>query len=364
MEGPHRLALLAQVKVAQPTNILIVLHGAIGDVVRALPLAVRIKKAWPETRITWSVEPIASDILIGHPAIDELLIFNRSGGFKEFRAFQKLVRSKKFDLVLDLQRHLKSGLVSKSSGAPVRLGFHPANSKELNFLFSNRRIDKFPSYFSKIHHYQKFGDLLGLPPSEPLEFGLSFTKETIDNVDSALRAACLVSEAPLPGPEKRVAILLGSSWKSRRWTSDAWAVVCEKIVSEFHALPIFCGSAQDEPQAEEIARRLKLSEYASVVGRTNLRELGYLLSQVKSAVSMDSGPMHLASAVGTKVVSLWGPTDPRKSAPYGSENLAIQSAIGCNPCWRRECPGLQTLCLSAIPPEVVMLRLGEIHAQG
>ena len=348
-------------KISQPKNLLIVLHGAIGDVVRALPLAVRIKKAWPETRLTWSIEPIASDILTGHPAVDETLIFKRSGGLKEFRKFIGLIKSKNFDLVLDLQRHLKSGLVSGCSGAPIRLGFNMINSKELNFLFSNHRIPKFPQYFSKIQHYQKFGDLLELPANNPLEFGLVFSPETIKNVEEALRASCLVSDAPLPEPKRRVAILLGSSWKSRRWSSDSWAKVCERIVTELHALPILCGSPQDEAQAEEIIRRLKISEYASMVGRTNLRELGYLLSQVKSAVSMDSGPMHIASAVSTPVVSLWGPTDPRKSAPYGSENLAIQSAIGCNPCWRRECPGLQGLCLSAIPPEVIMMRLSEIH---
>ncbi len=124
-------------KIDQPKNLLIVLHGAIGDVVRALPLAVRIKRAWPNTRLTWSVEPISSDILVGHPAVDELLIFKRREGFKEFKKFLKLVESKEFDLVIDLQRHLKSGLVARSSKAPVRIGFNQANSKELNFLFSN-----------------------------------------------------------------------------------------------------------------------------------------------------------------------------------------------------------------------------------
>lgn len=348
-------------KISQPKNLLVVLHGAIGDVVRALPLAVRIKKAWPETRLTWSVEPIASGILVGHPAIDELLVFKRSGGFSEFRGFLKLIKSKNFDMVLDLQRHLKSGLVSFSSGAPVRLGFNQANSKELNFLFSTKRLPKLPTNYSKIRHYQKFGDLLELPQSEPLDFGLRFSPEIKENVERMLHEACLVSEAPLPEPARRVAILIGSSWKSRRWTSEAWASVCERIVSELHALPILCGGPQDEVLAEEVTQRLKTSEYASMVGKTNLLELGYLLSQVKSAVALDSGPMHMASAVGTPVVSLWGPTDPHKSAPYGSEHLAIQSAIGCSPCLLRECPGLQSLCLSAIPPEVVMLRLGEIH---
>lgn len=350
-------------KISQPKNLLVILHGAIGDVVRALPLAVRIKKAWPETRLTWSIEPIASDLLLGHPAVDEMIIFKRAGGLKEYRNFLKLIKSKNFDLVLDLQRHLKSGLISYNSRAPVRLGFNIANSKELNFLFSTHRLPKFPSHYSKIHHYQKFGDLLELPVSEPLDFGLQFTAETKSNVNKILNDACLVSEAPLPEASRRVAILIGSSWKSRKWTPDAWAKVCERIVTELHALPILCGGPQDEVLAEEVTRRLKISEYASTVGRTNLRELAYLLSEVKSAVAVDSGPMHIAAAVGTPVVSLWGPTDPRKIAPYGSESLVVQSAIGCSPCLLRECPGLQSLCLSAIPAEVVMLRLSEIHGQ-
>jgi heptosyltransferase-1 len=350
------------VSVSQPKNLLIVLHGAIGDVVRALPLAVRIKKQWPETRLTWAVEPLASDMLHEHPAIDEVIIFRRSGGYKEFRAYCKRIKGKNFDLVLDLQRHFKSGMVSRATGAKTRLGFHTKNTKELNFINSTDRIDYQPSYFSKIHHYQKFGDWLGLVPEEKLDFGLKFSDAVIQNAEASLRTACLVSEAPLPERDRRVAVLIGSSWESRKWATASYIRLCELIVSELHALPILCGGPNDESLAGEITRRLPISEYASVVGRTSLRELAYILSNVKSAVGMDSGPMHIASAVMTPIVSLWGPTDPRKSAPYGSENYVIQSAIGCAPCWRSNCPGLQGLCLSAIPPEIVMHRLSEIHA--
>src|SRR5512140_1133778 len=104
-------------------RILIVLLGAIGDVIRALPLALRVRAAYPAARITWAVEPAAAPLLEDHPALDERLVFDRAGGARAFVRFLRRVRAARFDLVLDLQRHLKSGIISAATRAPVRVGF-------------------------------------------------------------------------------------------------------------------------------------------------------------------------------------------------------------------------------------------------
>jgi len=351
------------VEVSQPKSLFILLHGAIGDVVRALPLAVRIKASWPDTRLVWGVEPLSAGILQGHPAVDEIIIFDRKSGWNGFKRYIAEIKAQQFEMVLDLQRHLKSGLISFLSGARIRIGFHWKDSKEGNFLFSNRRIPKFSEEQSKLLHYQEFGDELGLPRLSAMDAGLKFDSDVTEPALESLRNACLVSEAPLPEKERRVALLIGGSWESKRWNAESFAIVAGRIVTELKALPILFGGPQDENLADEIIGRLNVAEYASVVGKTSLRELAYLLTQVKSAVSMDSGPMHIAAAVGTPVVSLWGPTDPRRAGPIGSEAYQIQSAIGCAPCMLRECPGLNRLCLLSIPPDVVMHRLREIHGR-
>ena len=149
--------------VAAPRRVLIILLGAIGDVVRALPLLGRIRSAWPAAHIAWAVEPKSQAVLEGHPWLDELIIYNRRVPLS-FLPFLARVRAGHFDLVLDLQRHLKSGVVSIASGARVRVGFDRSNSKEFNHLFSTRQIAPQPPMRLKLMQYQAFGDALGLPP--------------------------------------------------------------------------------------------------------------------------------------------------------------------------------------------------------
>ena len=146
----------------EPKKILIVLHGSIGDVTRALPLAQLLRRSFPRASLAWSVEPAAYPLLQGNPAINEIILFNRATWWKSFVPFLAEVRAKRFDLVLDLQRHLKSGIVSWASGAPRRLGFHPADSKEGNGFFNNLHIERFGESINKLEHYLKFADYLGI----------------------------------------------------------------------------------------------------------------------------------------------------------------------------------------------------------
>ena len=147
---------------AAPRRVLVILLGAIGDVVRALPLLGRIRRAWPAAHIAWAVEPKSQAVLEGHPWLDELIIYDRRRAPWSFLPFLVRVRAGNFDLALDLQRHLKSGVISIASGARVRVGFDRSNVKEFNHLFSTRHIAPQPPMRLKLMQYQGFGDALGL----------------------------------------------------------------------------------------------------------------------------------------------------------------------------------------------------------
>src|SRR5258708_7684757 len=155
-----------------PKRILIILTGAIGDVVRALPLLGRIRRGFPGAHIAWAIEPKSAPILEGHPWLDETILYDRRHAPWSFAPFLKRVRDGRFDLALDLQRHLKSGIISMVSGARDRIGFSAQNTKEVNHLFATRRIEAQPEMRLKLLQYQAFGDALGLS-SVPIEFGLS-----------------------------------------------------------------------------------------------------------------------------------------------------------------------------------------------
>lgn len=333
-----------------PQKVLIVLLGAIGDVARALPMAVRIKKHWPKTELHWAVEPISKSLLEGHPAIDQLKVFDRPKGFSAFREFLKDIRSEKYELVLDMQRHLKSGVSAWSTRAPRRIGFHRRNSRECNWLFSNEQIPPSPHFSSKTKQFQKFGDVLGLAELSPLEFGLSATPEERVKIESLI------------GREKKaqkhfIAFILGSTWPSRFWQAEAYAQLALRLAQDFSIHSLLLGAKGEREFAERIMTLSGPGAATNLVGKTSLRDLVPVFERASCALGSDSGPMHIAAAVGCPVISLWGSTSPARSAPYGSESLVMQSAIGCSPCYRKQCPGLDTECMKDISWQAVFAQV-------
>jgi lipopolysaccharide heptosyltransferase I len=328
---------------AAPRRILIILLGAIGDVVRALPLLGRIRRAWPEAHIAWAVEPKSRAVLEGHPWLDELIVYDRRRAPVSFLPFLVRVRAGRFDLALDLQRHLKSGVVAMASGARVRVGFDRANGKEFNHLFSTRRIAPQPPMRLKLMQYQAFGDALGVPPS-PVEFGLEATDA------ERARAAAMLKDAPRP----LLAVILGSSWPSRLYFAESIAAVIREMADgragRRALFPVLLGSGRDEVAlASRVVADLSGAPVLNLAGRTGLRDLVAIFAECAAAFGPDSGPMHIAAAAGCPVVSLWGATAPERSAPWGFADLALAAAIPCHPCYLRECP-IGRECMRRIAP--------------
>src|SRR5512142_581030 len=124
----------------EPKKILVVLHGSIGDVTRALPLANLLRAGFPKAHLAWSVEPPSLPLVERCAAVQEVIVFDRRRWWRYWVPFLRQVRAGRFDLVLDLQRHLKSGIISRFSCAPLRLGFNRLDCKEFNWIFNNRFI--------------------------------------------------------------------------------------------------------------------------------------------------------------------------------------------------------------------------------
>ncbi|MCB0358909.1 MAG: glycosyltransferase family 9 protein [Bdellovibrionales bacterium] len=339
--------------IPEPRSILIVLHGAIGDVTRALPLATRIKRHWPTVHLAWGVEPISRPLVDRHPAIDEVIVFQRSGGLRAFFAYTRELRSRRFDLVLDLQRHFKSGVTSMLSRARTRIGFHPRNAKEFNWLFNTRWISPVIHFSPKIEYYQRFGDLLGLPELRPLDFGLHASDDEQAKVDATLDEAARDAGIGDWRTCALVALIVGSTWPSRFWSVEHYATVVESLYRSRGIVSVVVGARSERAFTNELRSRVAVP-MLDLVEQTNLRELLAVFRRVGLAIGSDSGPMHIAAATGTPVVSLWGSTSAERSAPYGSEDLRLESPIGCSPCFRRECPGLGTLCMRDLPPAAVL----------
>jgi len=338
-----------------PRRVLIILLGAIGDVVRALPLLGRIRRAWPAAHIAWAVEPKSQAVLEGHPWVDELIVYNRHRAPFSFLPFLVRVHAGHFDLTLDLQRHLKSGMVSIASGARVRVGFDRSNGKEFNHLFSTRQIAPQPPMRLKLMQYQDFADTLGVAPA-PVEFGL------VASDAERARVAAMLERAPRP----LLAVILGSSWPSRVYFPNSIAAVIREMALARDGcpalFPVLIGSGRDEVAlADQVIANLAGAPalnlpVLNLAGRTGLRDLVAIFAECAAAFGPDSGPMHIAAAAGCPVVSLWGATAPERSAPWGFADLALSGAIPCHPCYLRECP-IGRECMRRIAPVEVAAAL-------
>jgi lipopolysaccharide heptosyltransferase II len=323
-----------------PQRILIVLHGSIGDVTRALPLADLLRKKFPQAFLAWSIEPLCFPLLQQNPAIDEIIVFDRAHDWRKAHGFLARVRRGKFDLVLDLQRIFKSGFISWWSGSAMRIGFHRRDAKELNWIFNNRHIPACGDGIPKLEHYLKFADYLGIERC-PLEWDFHLTADERASVDRLL------------GQDSRAfaVLFVGTRWESKQWF-PAQIAQCADRLQRRHGLDVVLLGAQDDLDLANEACALSGVRLINLVGRTSLREAIGIIQRARLAVGPDTGLMHIAAAVKTPVISLWGATRPERTGPHGFARLVIQGAAPCVPCGRRECT-IGRLCMRSITIEQI-----------
>jgi lipopolysaccharide heptosyltransferase II len=301
----------------------------------------RLRRAYPGAHIAWAVEPAAAALLDYHPALNEILLYRRARGPAAFLPFLRDIRRHHFDLVLDLQRHAKSGLVSLWSRAPIRLGFHRHNTKEGNWLFNTHTIPPVPDFSLKLRQYLQFADALGLP-DDGIHFDLRLREEEEHQIETLLTGTL----------RPFVVFFLGSRWPSRFWFSQSTAQVARTLRQEYGMEIILVGGPNEVAFAQEVEAAVG-TPITNLAGKTTLRDLIGIFARARLAVGPDSGPMHIAAATGIPVISLWGATSPIRSAPWGSEALVLQGAAACSPCYVRHCP-IERICMRRITPEIVL----------
>ena len=333
-------------------HLLIVLMGSLGDVVRGFSLLPPIKAAQPDWKISWLVEPASAQLVVEHPLIDRCIVFERQSPWSGALKLTKALRAEHFDLVLDLQRHFKSGVFSRLTGAPVRIGFNPKNTKEGNWIFNNQHVPFFPNDQSKIYNYQLFLDELNVPKLSPLQFG----------IEPLIGRELKTIELPA---QPYVGVVIGARWESKKWVLQGYAELIRRISAELRAVPVLLGSPSEREAAEQLAG-ISLAGPAALnlVGKTNLLELLQILGRAECSVGPDSGPAHLAVAAGRPYVTIFGPTDPKRVAPYRAASYTVSAKIGCHPCWQKKCPGLDRLCMRLVSVDQVFEQVKRAMLQG
>jgi heptosyltransferase I len=305
-----------------PRNIAIVMLSALGDAVHVLPVVNALKRAWPSSRITWIIQQMPHKLVAGHPAVDEFIIFHRRRGTKGLRSFKELrteLEGRHFDLVLNLQVYLKAGIITGLIDADVKLGFDRARARDLNWLFTTHRIPARPvghvqdQYFEFIEH-------LGIDP-RPVEWRIGVTP--------AERAAQREFFDSLSGPA--IAVVVGTSKAEKNWSPSRYAEALDRIHAELGLVPVLVGGPSPvERTAADAMMSLTRAPVVDALG-DDIRRLIWLLDGSRIVLSPDTGPLHVANALGKPVVGLYGYTNPLRYGPYGREMDAVVDGYAVEP---------------------------------
>jgi heptosyltransferase-1 len=314
-------------------NVAIVKLSSLGDVIHALPVARALRRARPDTRITWIVEAREYAILRDHPDLDQIIpvdtrrwrrLVRRPAGAREVMGklgrLHRRVRLGGFDVAIDLQGLLKSGVLTAYTGAPLRIGFSASHCRErMNVLFTNRRVTPPPTSAHVVEQYLTLLGPLGISPGVP-EFHLP------PRPVAERRMADALAEAGLKRSDRIVALNPGAGRPEKQWPVERFRALAERLVTEADTRILLLWGPDEIHMAKQIGSGL--SARAVLAPPTDLDELTAVLRRVDLMVAGDTGPLHLAAALGTPALGLYGPTRAARNGPYGERSRGLQSPDG------------------------------------
>jgi len=283
----------------------IVMMSAVGDAVHVLPVLTALKRLDPAPHVTWVLQPGPATLVRGHPAVDDVVIFDRSRGWRAFRDVRRALAGRRFDVVLNLQVYLKAGIITSFTRAPVKLGFDRARARDANWLFTTHQVPPHPIGQHVQDQYFEFLTHLGVPHEPPVwDLGpwpdeRPWQREFFGALD-----------------RPAAAIVVATSKAEKDWPPERWAEVCDALVERHGLTPVLVGGRSPrELHAEEVILARAKHRPVSALG-SGLRKLVAILDGSAVVLSPDTGPLHMAVALDRPVVSLIGFSNPKRVGPY------------------------------------------------
>ena len=282
----------------------IVMMSAVGDAVHVLPVLNALKRHSPDSRITWVLQPGAASLVRGHPAVDDIVIFDRALGWRAYAAVRRELGRRRFDVVLALQVYFKAGLVTALTKAPVKLGFDRARARDLNWLFTTDRIHPREGQHVQDQYFE-FLEAMGVP-HEPVLWNLG----PWENERGWQRDFLAQFDRPI------APIVVATSKPEKDWMPERWAEVANALYGDFGLQPVLVGGKSPrELSAERVILERAKVPVSSALG-SGLRNLVGILDGAALVLSPDTGPLHMTVALNRPVISLMGYTNPKRVGPY------------------------------------------------
>jgi len=348
---------------AAPSRILLIKPSSLGDVIHALPVLAGLRSAYPQAHIAWLLGSTFAPLLAKHPLLDEVIPFDRrhygrmlqsARSCADFVRFVAGLRRRRFDLVVDLPGLLRSWFLAWSTGASRRVGF--AHARELAWLFYTERI-RCRDAATDTHAVElnlRLARTLGLPV-EPPQFPLALSTQELAT------ARDHIAEAAGRPVERFSAIIPGTRWESKHWPPEYLGQLLQRMHTAGMPPAVLLGAPDDRSFSDQVLATCA-SPVVNLVGRTSLRELAAAIALSDLVVCHDSGPMHIAAALGKPLVAVFGPTNPVRTGPYSPQARVVSLSLPCAPCYARQCPLGHHNCMRQLPVERVFAEVREALA--
>jgi heptosyltransferase I len=342
-------------------RILLIKPSAVGDIVHTLPVLVRLRERYPDARIDWLVTPENADLVRHHPALSNVVLFDRrryARFGREWFATKGMVnllrtlRTSRYELVVDLHGQLRSALFTLATGAPVRVGFE--RTREGAWLIYSHPIPLLKPSVHAVDRYLWLGHVLGFAAGVP-DFRIYLPAAVEERLEG------LLSRHNLTGRPLAV-VVPGTVWQTKHWRVEGFAGVARHLLRrDFNV--VLAGAPKDRARCGEVAALCPA--VCDLSGQTSLAEMIALVRRAAICVTNDSGSMHLAVALGRPVVSVFGPTSPVLTGPYGHSEAVVQAHVPCSPCLLRKlahCPH-HHVCMEDVSTGMVIHRLESLLAR-
>jgi heptosyltransferase I len=333
-----------------PRRIAIIKPSALGDIVHALPVPSALRDRFPAAHITWVVNRAYEPLLRGHPDLDATLPFDRSAraavaALSALR-FARLLRNSRFDLVLDLQGLFRTGLMAAATGAARRLGLSTAREGAAHF-YTDVVADDWSAH--AVDRNWRMAVALGAGNS-PKRFRLTLDPNAVTWADHQL-AGC---------PRPWLVVGVGARWQTKRWPPEHFATLLRAAQAQFGGTAIFIGTRDDALLSRRATDLLNGLTF-DLTGNTTLPQLAAVLANADVVLANDTGPLHLATALGRPVVAPYTCTDIARHGPYNASAGAISTTVSCRASYIRKCSHLS--CMTELVPDRLRVPLFEALSQ-
>lgn len=333
----------------QPRKILIRATNWVGDGVMSLPALEALRARFPGAEVVLLAKPWVSEIYFYHPAVNRLMVYDpqsRHRGLKGFRKLIEELRAEAFDTAILFQNAFQAAFIAWAARIPARIGF--ATEARAGLLTDAVALPPPAQYGHQAGYYLQLLFQAGLidNPQPPDQCRLQIQPAEKNWAGKRLQSL------GLSGPRFLVGINPGAAFgPAKQWRIERYADLADRLIGALHADVLIFGSSAERPLAERIAHDMRHTPIV-LAGETSLRELMAMLAQCRLVITNDSGPMHLAAALGLPVVAIFGSTDERATGPLGGRARVVKHQVDCNPCGLRVCP-IDFRCMEGVSVDLV-----------